>query len=85
MDYKGKEKLFHLRYKHLEVWPLDDGMICVMYKDCELKEAGSVVLKTEFGRGRTFDEACEDYYQKISGKILVFRTLDGKREEVQVL
>ena len=71
---------FHQR---LEVWKLPNDFIAVAFRDTEVKDG--YFLKGEYGVGATFDDACTDYMEKISGKTLVYRDLDGERRENVVL
>lgn len=68
----------------LEVWKVKkSGEICVCYEQCEVKD--SIFLKSIFGRGATFSEACEDYLSQIHGKTLVFNACTDSRKEIRVL
>ena len=62
--------------EHLEVFKNSLG-VCVEYKGAEVKD--------EFGVGRDFESACDDYMNKIRGKKLVFNACSSARREVQVL
>lgn len=87
MDNKNKnksaEKMLLSLGKHLEVWILPDGKIAVSYQKCEVKEG--CFLKSFFGTGETFNDACEDYLDNLHGKTLVFDAYSSNREEVKVL
>ena len=63
----------------LEVFQMIDGRIGVHFQNCEVKDG--CFLIGAFGRGNTFEEACEDYIKEIQGKTLVFEEY-GKRREV---
>lgn len=69
--------------KWLEAWKAPDGKVAVSYKNCEIKSG--IFLKSIFGTGETFSEACEDYLNQIRGKTLVFNAYSESRKEVQVL
>ena len=77
------ERLLSLKGKNLEVWKVPSGDIAVSYQGAEIKNNGFLI--SEFGVGRTFEDACEDYISKISGKTLVFKAYSESREEVTVL
>lgn len=77
------DRLLNLEFHRLAVFRGLDGIICVEYEGAWISDG--VALIGTFGRGRTFEEACEDYLAKISGKKLVFGRTDGEREEVVVL
>jgi hypothetical protein len=76
-------RLLNLEFHQLSVFRAADGIICVKYEGAWISDG--VALTGTVGRGRTFEEACEDYLGKISGKKLVFERTGGKREEVVVL
>lgn len=75
--------LLNLNVTPLEVWRLADQRICVAYRSCDVKDG--VVLRGEYGCGKTFEEACDDYYKKISGKELIFYSNNGSRQSITVL
>ncbi len=77
------KRLLSLEGKQLEVWGVPDGMIAVSYEKAYVKLGG--LLVGAFGKGETFEEACEDYFSKISGKTLVFKPYSTQRQEVKVL
>ena len=76
-------RLLRCNTARLEVWETVDGIVCVKFQNCEVK--GDGVLISEFGRGLTFEDACENYLNEISGKTLVFNSYSGNRKEVTVL
>lgn len=68
--------------KHLDVFRWDnhnESGIGVHFQDCETKDG--MFLVSTFGRGQTFEEACEDYIRQISGKTLVFHAYTDHRTE----
>lgn len=67
---------------HLEVFQIINGKIGVNFSNCWVKD--DCFLIGEFGRGDTFEEACEDYIDKIQGKTLVFEEY-GRRREVSLI
>ncbi|MCI9543541.1 MAG: hypothetical protein HFE93_05005 [Acutalibacter muris] len=69
--------------KSLEVWQVPSGNIAVAYQDCDLKEGQFLIAV--FGTGKTFEDACEDYMNKLHGKTLVFNAYTDRREEIKVL
>ena len=78
---KASEKLLKLDGHRLEVFKNQLG-ICVFYQNGDVLDYPC--RKGEFGIGNSFEDACEDYFNKISGKKLVFGY--GKnREEIIVL
>ncbi len=77
------KRLLSLEGKQLEVWGVPDGMIAVSYENADVK-SGDFLIRT-FGTGTSFEEACEDYFSKISGKTLVFNAYSTQRQEVEVL
>lgn len=86
------EKLLSLSGKQLEVIGVkafgdnEPMLVSVQYANCSVKDYKlSPFLTFYSGLGITFEEACEDYLNKISGKVLVFETLSGDRETVIVL
>lgn len=81
--YDYASGLLNLTSKRLEVWQLENGIICVQYHNCDVKDG--LMLHGAFGQGRTFEKACEDYYKQISGKTLIFDAGTNSRTEVVVL
>jgi hypothetical protein len=69
--------------ERLEVWRVPGGEIAVAFQSCEVKDG--YFLISEFGTGSTFNEAVDDYLEKISGKRLVFNACSENRHEVLVL
>lgn len=67
----------------LEVWEFCDGEIGVSYKNCNVRD--EEWLRGVFGKGSTFEEACEDYLSKIRGETLVFDYNKPNRFEVELL
>lgn len=78
---RSSEILFSLG-EHLEVFTNSLG-VCVEYKGAEVKDG--MFLISEYGIGRDFESACDDYMDKIRGKKLVFNAGSSARREVQVL
>ena len=77
------EKLMKLG-KPLKTFMNCRNNVCVQYDRCEIKE-GSFLID-QHGEGKTYEEACEDYYNKIGGKRLVFNACsEEERHEVVVL
>ena len=80
---KSSEILLSLEYEDLDVFKNPFG-ICVRYRNAEIKDG--YFLKTEYGTGKDFEAACDDYLNKIRGKKLVFNAFSKKdRKEVTVL
>lgn len=67
----------------LGVWKNADGKIGVKYQHCEIKEGD--FLKTVYGIGKTFAEACENYLEQLHGKTLVFYAYSQYRKEIKFL
>ena len=78
---KASDRLLKLDSHHLDVSMAADK-IRVQYQDADVLEPPMRV--STFGRGDSFEEACEDYLNKISGKTLVFG-YGETRKEVTVL
>lgn len=79
---KAFERLLNTGY-HLDVFRWEnynESGIGVHFQDCETKDG--IFLVGTFGRGQTFEEACEDYVHKISGKTIVFHAYTDSRKEV---
>lgn len=76
-------RLLNLEFHRISVFKGADGMICVEYDGAWISDG--VTLTGTCGRGRTLEEACDNYLAKISGKKLVFERLNGERREVIVL
>ena len=80
---RASNRLLNLELHRLEVWRTSQKVVCVAYQKCEVKDG--VALSSFFGEGLTFEDACEDYLRKISGKTLVFDACTDKRKEIIVL
>lgn len=78
---KAYERLLNLSAHRLEVFRAEH-QIAVMFSGSDISDG--VVRKGIFGTGVTFEDACEDYLNKISGKKLIFGFGDN-REEINVL
>lgn len=78
---KAYERLMNLKHHRIEVFRVENK-IAVTYSDSDISDG--VVRKGVFGVGATFEDACEDYLNKISGQKLVFGVGED-REEVIVL
>jgi len=66
---KSSDILLTLEHEDLEVWRVGPD-ICVKYLDAYASDG--IALIGTFGRGRTFEDACDDYLIKIRGKKLIF-------------
>lgn len=66
----------------LEVFEIINGKIGVHFQNCEVRDG--CFLVGSFGRGNTFEEACEDYINEIQGKTLVFNEYGQKREVILI-
>ena len=80
---KASEKLLNLENRMLKVGRNINGKVYVHYERCDVKD-GCFLIGT-YGTGNSFEEAREDYLNKISGKTIVFNALSSDREEVKVL
>lgn len=78
---KAYEKLMNLERHNIEVFRVGN-QIAVMYSGSDISDG--IVRKGVYGTGATFEDACEDYMKKISGKKLIFGFGEG-REEITVL
>ena len=76
------DRLLSLSFECLCVSKNIYGKIIVHYKNGYIKDGG--LLVGTFGSGSTFEEACEDYIDKICGKTLLFDH-PQRRKEVTVL
>ena len=79
---KASKKLLNLG-KRIIVDKNVHGKVYVHYENCYVKD--DCFLIGVFGTGCDFEEACEDYLNKISGKTIVFNAESSNREEVKVL
>ena len=79
---KSSDILLSLNSGRLSVWEAQ-GHVCVYYEDAPVVDGP--FLHYVFGRGHTFEEACDDYLRLIRGKTLRFKTYSGKSREVTVL
>ena len=73
---KASETLLSIK-NEIEVWTFT-GKLCVSYENCWAKDG--IFLFATYGRGDTFEEACEDYLSKIKGRTLVFYEGSSRRE-----
>lgn len=80
---KASEKLLNLENRTIRVGKNINGKVYVRYERCDVKD-GRFFIGT-YGTGNNFEEACEDYLNKISGKTIVFNALSSNSEEVKVL
>lgn len=80
---KASEKLLNLEGRMLSVGKNIKGKVYVHYERCDVKDG--CFLIGSYGIGNSFEEACEDYLNKISGKTVVFNAESSNREEVKVL
>ncbi len=79
----ASKRLLKLESIRLEAWTVQNGKVAVSFKNCEIKNG--MFLVSEFGTGDTFEQACEDYLNKISGKTFVFNASSSSRKEIIVL
>ena len=78
------DRLLKLESHPLRVIKNVDNKYSVNYENSHIK--GNGVLYGRWGIGDTFEEACEDYLNIISGETLVFNAFDeDMRTEVKVL
>ena len=87
-ENKAYMKLLDLGYD-LVVWrarylrkAIENGSICVSIRDLKVKNSNGNLVD-EFGKGFTFESACEDYMNRIQGRLLVFD--DGSGKEITIL
>ena len=80
---KSSDILLALDGERLEVSKNSSGGINVRYQNAEVKDGMFLIL--DLGRGRNFEEACDDYLSKIRGKKLVFNARTEDRREIMVL
>lgn len=84
---KASDVLLSLEWHNLSVKKIHSSNgreeIAVEYEHCEIKD--DAVLVGAFGTGYDFEQACEDYLNKIRGKTLVFNACSDNRKEVTVL
>ena len=79
---KSSEVLLSLSGEYLEVSKNKLG-VCVQYKGVEISDG--MFLIGEYGIGKDFESACDDYLSKIRGKKLVFNAYNSNRKEIMVL
>lgn len=79
---KAQDILFSLG-KSLTTRKIHDGKVIVHYENCEVKKG--IFLEGTFGVGENFEQACEDYLEKLHGQTLVFNAMTKSREEIRVL
>ena len=69
-DMKSSDILLSLDMEDLEVSSNNSGGVNVCYKGAKVKDG--IFLTSAYGRGKDFEEACDDYLSQIRGKTLVF-------------
>lgn len=79
---KSSDILLSLQGEDLEVWKVGDE-VCVQYRKAGVSEPGVIIYT--FGRGCNFEEACDDYLNKIRGKKLIFDAASDARREITIL
>lgn len=80
---KSSDFLLSLDDEYLEVSKTKDGDVAVCYRGAEIKDG--MFLISDKGKGKDFEEACDDYLSKIKGKRLVFNACSNKRREIAIL
>ena len=80
---KSSDILLALDNERLEVFKNRVSTISVKYKGAEIKDG--YFLISCCGNGKSFEDACDDYLNKIRGKKLVFDACSDDRREVTVL
>lgn len=83
MKTKSSDILMSLGNRSLDVSVDIYGRIIVHYRGAEVQDG--IFLVSVYGRGRDFEEACDDYLSQIRGKTLVFNAGTKDRKEVRVL
>lgn len=78
---KASERLLNTEYA-LVVFKMVNGKIGVHFENCDVKDG--CFLIGAFGRGNTFEEACENYLEQIQGKTLVFNAFGNRKEVVLI-
>ena len=78
---KASERLLRTE-NSLTVFKMINEKIGVHFENCEVKD-GYFLIGT-FGRGNTFEEACEDYLERIQGQTLVFNIFGNRKEVVLI-
>lgn len=67
-------------------YPNQNNRYSAAFEHCETKEdAGSAGLTSEYGNGRSPDEAISSYVDKIRNKVLVIHAMDEKRRREYVV
>ena len=72
------DRLLSLTCADLVVRKTASGKLYVFYENGFIKEG--IALVAVSGDGETFEEACEAYYNAISGKTLVLMLPSGRKE-----
>ena len=58
---------------------IKNNQFVITFIDCQIKEIQKATLiSEERGIGESVDEAADDYFKKISGKWLVFKSMDKR-------
>ena len=78
---KASERLLNTG-NSLIVFKMVNGKIGVHFENCEVRD--ECFLIGEFGRGNTFEEACENYLERLQGKILVFNVFGNRKEVILI-
>lgn len=80
---KSSDILLSLDGECLEVSKNNGGGINVCYQGAKIKDGTFLIY--DLGRGRDFEEACDNYLSKIRGKKIVFDADINDRREIIVL
>ena len=78
---KSSDRLLNLM--ELRVDKDCNGRVLVNFPDTYIADGGAYCGL--FGRGETFEEACDDYMEQISGKTLVVHPGCENRKEIWVI
>lgn len=80
---KSSDFLLSLDGEYLEVSKNGNNGVSVCYRGAEIKDG--MFLTSDSCVGKDFEEACDDYLNKIRGKRLVFDACSNRRREIAIL
>ena len=80
---KSSDFLLSLDGEYLEVSKSKNNGVSVCYRGAKIKDGMFLILDS--GVGKNFEEACDDYLNKIKGKRLVFDAYNNRRREIAIL
>ena len=76
------EDLLKITNEPIKVWKRDNGTVCVKYEHGEILDGD--FLRSTFGCGRNFEEACTDYLLEIMDNTMIFNARSSNPKTVVI-